>query len=131
MIDSFTDTLGENLANILTITAIALVVLTTTWYVLARRRRVSQLRSRVRGEVPVSGAVKEALGKVFNVDSLEAATLGTVTFVDIAWHYSMADPSIWDHFHGPAADHIADAIQNLRSEEHTSELQSPTKIVCR
>lgn|SRR5574341_17349 len=113
MIDSFTDTLGENLANILTITAIALVVLTTTWYVLARRRRVSQLRSRVRGEVPVSGAVKEALGKVFNVDSLEAATLGTVTFVDIAWHYSMADPSIWDHFHGPAADHIADAIQNL------------------
>jgi outer membrane lipoprotein SlyB len=57
--------------------------------------------------------MQEALAKILNVNSAEFTTIGAVTFVDIAWHYSMADPAIWDHFQGPAASHMVDAIQNL------------------
>lgn len=113
MQNSFTNALAENMADILTFALIAGLVLAGVLYWFARKRRLSTLRERVRGVVPTSSQVKEMLSKVFNLDSAEVASIGTVTLVDLAWHYSMADPTIWDHFHGPAADHVADAIQNL------------------
>ncbi len=79
----------------------------------ARGRHIDRLRRVLRGEVPIPESLKERLAKVFNANTAEFAAVGTVTFVDLAWHYSMADPAIWDHFHGPAADHITEAVQNL------------------
>jgi hypothetical protein len=113
MFSTFFDALMENAADVLTLAVIIAALAGGVLFWRARRRHIERLRARLRGTVPISNTVKEALGKVFNFDTAEMTTIGAVTFVDIAWHYSMADPHIWDHFNGPAADHIADAIQNL------------------
>ncbi len=113
MFQPFLNSLAENLADLLVIALGVGIVAAVVLYILARKRHVTHLRERVRGVVEVPGKVREVLAKALNADTAEVATLGTVTLVDIAWHYSMADPAIWDHFHGPAADHVADAIQNL------------------
>jgi hypothetical protein len=113
MSSRFIDALAQNMADVLTVALIVAVIAGAVLLWRARQRHVNKLRTRLRGEVPVTDKVREALAKVFNLDTAEVATIGTVTFIDIAWHYSMADPHIWDHFQGPAADHIADAIQNL------------------
>src|SRR3989454_3038214 len=53
-----------------------------------------------------------------------ATTAGNDPFSPIqAWHYGMIDaPRAWDLTTGSAS---------VRSEEHTSELQSPCNLVCR
>ncbi len=88
-------------------------VLALFMFTRARARHIRRLRAEVLGEVPVSGGLRAALAKVFNVDTAELTTVGAVTFADLAWQYSLADPQIWDHFQGPAADHIVNAIQNM------------------
>lgn len=113
MFSTFVDALMENMADILTLAVIIAALAGGVLFWRARRRHIERLRTRLRGTVPISQTMQETLGKVFNLDTAEMTTIGAVTFVDIAWHYSMADPQIWDHFNGPAADHIADAIQNL------------------
>jgi len=111
--DTWIKLLAENAPTVLAavgvITGLALMAL----YIRARMRHVTGLRNRLNGMVTLPQSMMDALSKVLNVDAAEFATIGAVTFVDIAWHYSMADPQIWDHFQGPGAAHIADAIQNL------------------
>jgi hypothetical protein len=103
----------NNSSLVLATTAgIGLVVLGIL-YMRARLRHVVGLRNRLNGAIRLPDQVMQTLSKVLNVNSAEFATIGTVTFVDLSWHYSMADPQIWDHFNGPGAQHIADAIQNL------------------
>jgi hypothetical protein len=113
MFQQFVNALAENLADILTVTAVIAVIAGVVLYAVARSRHVAAIRRRIGAEVPVPDRVKETLGRVFNADVAEVSAIGAVSFVDIAWQYSMADPSIWDHFQGPAATHMADAIQNL------------------
>lgn len=113
MFQQFVNALAENAADILTIAAIVVVVGGAAYYLLARRRRVAAIRKRLGGQVEVPGGVKEALAKATNSNVVEMGTIGAVSFLDIAWQYSMADPSIWEHFNGPAADHMTDALQNL------------------
>ncbi|GAB4467943.1 MAG: hypothetical protein Kow00124_01530 [Anaerolineae bacterium] len=113
MLQAFVDALAENLADVLTIALVAAGLIGAVLFWRARQRHVKSLRAKVLGEVPVPGKIQETLACALNSDAAEVAAIGTVTLVDIAWHYSMADPQIWDHFHGPAADHIADAVQNL------------------
>jgi hypothetical protein len=82
-----------------------LLVLGLGFY-LARRWRIRRLRALVRGQVPLREEIQQALGKLFSSDTLEVAALGTVTFVDVAWQYSLAEPEIWTHVDG--ADALAD-----------------------
>lgn len=113
MFQAFVNSLAENAANVLTIAAVVGVLAAGVLLWRSRRRHIEGLRRKLHGQIEVPGRVRETLAKAFNADVAEMSTIGAVTFVDLAWHYSMADPSIWDHFDGPAADHVADAIQNL------------------
>lgn len=113
MFERFVNALAENMADVLTVTLVVGLIAVAFLFWRARRRHIRQLHRQVTGKVPISGKMKETLAKAFNTDTAEIATIGAVTFVDIAWHYSMADPSIWDHFDGPVANHITDAMQNL------------------
>jgi hypothetical protein len=113
MFEHFVNTLAENAANVLTWSVVAGLTILLILFLRARSRHVRRLRTQLNGAVPIPGQVREALGKVLNVNTAEFTTIGAVTFVDVAWHYSMADPQIWDHFQGPAADHMIDVIQNL------------------
>lgn len=113
MFQQFTHALAENLADILTFTLVVGLLAGGTLFYLARRRHVAAIRRRLHGQVSMPGRVRETLARVLNADVAEMGAIGAVSFVDIAWQYSMADPSIWDHFDGPAAAHMADAIQNL------------------
>ncbi len=113
MFQAFVNSLAENVADVLTVAAIVGVVVGAFLFWRARRRHIADIRRRLHGRVNAPGRVREVLAKVANADVAEMGAIGAVTFVDLAWHYSMANPSIWDHFDGPAADHIADAIQNL------------------
>lgn len=112
MIQQFTNTLSDVSPTMLLVLA-GLVVLAGVLFLWARARHVQRLRAEVLGEVPLAGGVREALAKALNANTAELTTIGAVTFADIAWQYSLADPHIWDHFTGPAADHMADVIQNL------------------
>ncbi len=113
MMTTFTEALAKNAADVLTIAVVVGLLALGVLYWRARRRRVADLRRRINGEVSLPNQVQETLRRVFNLDSAEIATIGTVTLVDIAWQYSMAAPEIWDHFQGPGADHLVDALQNL------------------
>lgn len=113
MFDAFMRSLADNLADILTLALIVVVAAGIIYYALARRRHVVAIRKRLGGQVTVPSKVEEVLRHALNADVAEAGAIGAVTFVDLAWQYSMADPSIWEHFNGPAADHITDALQNL------------------
>ncbi len=126
MIEQFIRALAENLADVVTIAAVTGVAACAILFWRARQRHVSRLRARLRGEVKAAGGMREALAKVFNVDVAEFSAIGAVTLVDIAWHYSMADPAIWDHFQGPGADHMTDAIQNLDVLKASLGDQSPS-----
>ncbi len=105
--------LAENMVDVLTLAVSIGVVVLLILYVRARQRHVHRLLREIRGEVPLTGRMKKVLSGIFNVSTAEITTAGAVTFADIAFQYSMADPQIWDHFQGSAAQHIADAIQNL------------------
>jgi len=105
--------LSENASAVLAAVGVIAGLTVLALYIRARVRHVTGLRQRLNGMVRLPASMMDALSKVLNVDAAEFATIGAVTFVDIAWHYSMADPHIWDHFQGPGAAHIADAIQNL------------------
>lgn len=111
--DRFIDTLVQNAANVLTLAVVVGGAASLILFVRARNRHVRRLRAEIQRQVPLSGRIQEALSQIFNASSAELTTVGAVTFADIAWQYSLADPTIWDHFQGPAADHVADAIQNL------------------
>lgn len=113
MFQAFVNSLAENVADVLTIVAVVGVLAAALLFWRARHRHVKDIRRRLNGRIQAPGRVREALAKVANADVAEMGAIGAVTFVDLAWHYSMADPAIWDHFDGPAADHMADAIQNL------------------
>jgi hypothetical protein len=113
MSGQFIEALSRNAAAVVTWGGAIGGVLVLILFLRARARRVRRLQGEIRREVPLTDRMKEALATVFNVQSAELTTVGAVTFADIALQYSMADPTIWDHFDGPAADHIADAIQNL------------------
>src|SRR5688572_15766179 len=113
MFNEFVNALAQNSAVVLTWLGGLGVIVLAILFIRARARHIKRLRAQFGREIPLSEALKQALGEVFNVHSAELTTVGAVTFADIAWQYSMADPSIWDHFDGPAADHMADAIQNL------------------
>jgi gas vesicle protein len=109
----FVDVINDYGTELLTIALAIGIIVGMALFLRARGRHVDRLRRVLRGKVPIPETFKERLAKVLNADTAEFAAIGTVTFVDLAWHYSMADPAIWDHFHGPAADHMVDAIQNL------------------
>ncbi|MBN1310395.1 MAG: hypothetical protein JXB30_03175 [Anaerolineae bacterium] len=113
MFQHFVNALAENAADIITWSVIIGAAALLLLYLRARSCHVRRLRARLNGEMSIPNQVKEALAKILNINTAEFTTIGAVTFVDIAWHYSMADPHIWDHFQGPAADHMADMIQNL------------------
>jgi len=113
MVQTFINALAENLADILTIGGVIALVALGILFWRARDRHIARLKAALHGTIEVPSKIKEVLAKAVNADTAEIASIGTVTLLDIAWHYSMADPTIWDHFTGPAADHIADALQNL------------------
>ncbi len=113
MAERFIQSLADNMADVLTTAAVIGGLVLLILYLRARQRRVARLRAEVHGAVAQPPRLREVLGRVANLTTAEMAAVGTVTFVDIAWQYSLADPQIWDHFSGPAADHIIDAIQNL------------------
>jgi len=110
---NFINALAENTSDVLIVAAVLATVVGLALFMRARARHVRRLRAEVLGEVPITGGMREIIARAFNVTSAELATVGAVTFADLAWQYSLAAPSIWDHFHGPAANHIADAIHNL------------------
>ena len=112
-LDQLIALLSHNAGIILPAVAVLGGIVLVTLYVRARARRVAGLRGMLNGAAQLPKAMQDALAKILNVDSAEFAAIGVVTFVDIAWHYSMADPAIWDHFQGPVATHLIDSIQNL------------------
>lgn len=113
MINDFVNSLAQNSAVVIAWVGGIGAVVGLILFIRARARRIQRMRAELSSAIPMSDALKQALGEIFNVHSAELTTVGAVTFADIAWQYSMADPTIWDHFDGPAADHMADAIQNL------------------
>jgi hypothetical protein len=113
MIQRFLEMLTQNAPDVLTFALIGGITAVVILYIRARMRHVRRLRQQINGAVPMADSLREALARLLNLDTTEAAVIGTVTFVDVAWHYSMADPHIWDHFQGPAAAHMLDAVQNL------------------
>jgi surface antigen len=77
---------------------------------LARRWHIRRLRKQVRGELPLTEEVKQTVAKLFQSDVLEVATLGAVTYLDVAWQYTLADPQIWTHLDGTAANQAFNAM---------------------
>jgi hypothetical protein len=112
MVDQITNSISGIPAIVLIGAAVAVIV-AMVLFLRSRARHIRRLRAEVLGEVPVSGGLREAISKAFNVSTAELTTVGAVTFADLAWQYSLAEPQIWDHFQGPAADHMVNAIQNL------------------
>jgi hypothetical protein len=105
--------LSENAADLVVVLTIVGLIAGAILFVRARGRHVQRLRRAVLGETPLPAPVRQALAKVASSDTAEMAAIGAVTFVDLAWHYTLADPSIWDHFQGVETSHITDALQNL------------------
>jgi hypothetical protein len=108
----------SNLSSFLQIVLI-LLLLGGSFYV-ARRWRIRRLRGLVRGKLPLREEVKQALARLFSSDVLEVAALGAVTYVDVAWQYSLADPQIWSHLDGVetmADPHLLEA--GLGEHAHT------------
>jgi hypothetical protein len=89
--------------------ALLLAILGIVFFV-ARRWRLVRLRRLVRGALPLKEEIKQAVSEVLNADVLEVASLGAVTYLDVAWQYSVADPQIWQHLDGAGAAHAADAM---------------------
>src|SRR5689334_14592388 len=113
MLDNIIKLLSENAPSVLIAAGVLGGLTLLALYVRARVRHVNLLRGKLNGAIKLPQSMMDAMSKMLNVNAVEFTTIGAVTFVDLAWHYSMADPHIWDHFHGPGAAHIADAIQNL------------------
>jgi len=113
MLGRFVNALADNAAAVLIWGGALALIILVFLFLRARHRHIRQLRALIRREIPLTSQLKEALSKVFNMSTAEVTAVGAVTFADIAVQYSIADPTIWDHFQGPAANHIADAIQNL------------------
>lgn len=113
MLQQFVESLADNAADVLTVAVVLSVVAGLVLFWLRRRRHIADIRRRLLGGVEVPGKAREMLAKALNADVAEMSAIGAVSLVDLAWHYGMADPTIWDAFDGPAADHMADAMQNL------------------
>ena len=113
IVETFLNRLSEHAADVVFALVVAGVAAAVLLFVLARRRHVRRLRQEVLGEAPLPGSLQTALAKAFGSDAAEIAAIGTVTFVDLAWHYTLADPGIWDHFRGLETGYITDALQNL------------------
>jgi len=79
-------------------------------FYLGRRWHIRKLRAHVRGKVPLTEELKQTVARLFSSDVLEVAAVGAVTYVDIAWQYSLADPQLWSHLDGAAASHAFDAM---------------------
>jgi hypothetical protein len=95
----------SSLLQIILIFAVLLIAL-----YLARRWHIRRLRRLVRGQIPLKEEIKQAVSRFLSSDTLEVAALGAVTYVDVAWQYSLADPQIWSHLDGAAAAHATDAM---------------------
>jgi hypothetical protein len=89
---------------------ILIVGVITIGFYLGRRWHIRRLRAQVRGKVPLTEEIKQTVARLFSSDVLEVAAVGAVTYVDIAWHYSLADPQIWSHLDGGVASHAFDAM---------------------
>ncbi len=113
MLQRFVDALAQNLADVLVLALVVGLVAAMVLFWRARARRVERIRRRLRGEIAVPGRVQQALAKALNADVAEVGAIGAVSFVDLAWQYSLADPAVWDHFDGAAAAHMSDAVQSL------------------
>jgi hypothetical protein len=79
-------------------------------FVLARRWRIRKLRGLVRGQLPLREELRQAVSRLFSSEVLEVAAVGAVTYVDMAWQYSLADPQIWSHLEGAGAANAANAM---------------------
>src|SRR5713226_10737103 len=84
----------------------------------------------VRSEVPVRVAVVLGVAPVnTKIEVTDAATIldpsetGTI--------YSLGSDALREHTAGQDGRDLSDAVNDQRSEEHTSELQSPVHLVCR
>lgn len=103
--------MSDFLSSLSSLLQIALVFLVLTiGFLLLRRWRMGRLRALVRGRLPLQEEIRQAVSRLFTSDVLEVAALGAVTYVDVAWQYSLADPGIWSHLEGAAAAHAADAM---------------------
>ncbi|MEJ2148222.1 MAG: hypothetical protein P8Z40_01950 [Chloroflexota bacterium] len=111
--NTFVNALAENMANVLTLAAVVGLIAGGVLFWRARKRRVARFRDQVNAVVPIGNELRERLAQALNSNVAEMASIGAVTFLDLVWHYSMADPQIWDHFQGVPGDHIADALANL------------------
>jgi hypothetical protein len=111
--DAFLTDLSENFAALLVwgggIATAALLV----FYLIKRNAHVKKLRAEIHDSIDLPGKVKQLLGKALNTNTAEVTAIGTVTLVDLAWQYSMADPSVWDSLDGAFADRLQDAFQNM------------------
>lgn len=85
----------SNLSSLLQTLLIVLVLI--IGFYLARRWRIARLRRWVKGQLPLGEEVKQAVARLFSNDVLEVAAIGAVTYLDVAWQYSLADPQIWSH----------------------------------
>jgi hypothetical protein len=98
----------SSLSSLLQIALVFLVLI--IGFLLLRRWRIGRLRALVHGRLPLKEEIRQAVSRLFTSDVLEVAALGAVTYVDVAWQYSLADPAIWSHLEGAAAAHAADAM---------------------
>ena len=105
--------MSEFLSNLSSLLQILLLLLVfAVAFVLARRWHIRRLRALARGALPLKEEIKKAVSKLFGSDVLEVAALGAVTYVDVAWQYSLADPQMWAHLDGAAASQAVDAMAN-------------------
>jgi hypothetical protein len=98
----------SSLSSLLQIILVFLILIIA--FVLARRWRIRKLRGLVRGQLPLREEVRQAVSRLFSSEVLEVAAVGAVTYVDMAWQYSLADPQIWSHLEGAGAANAAHAM---------------------
>jgi hypothetical protein len=98
----------SSLSSLLQIVLVFLILI--IGFILARLWRIRKLRGLVRGQLPFREELKQAVSKLFSSEVLEVAAVGAVTYVDMAWQYSLADPQIWSHLDGAGAANAAHAM---------------------
>lgn len=103
--------MNEFLSSISSLLQIILVLgLVVVGLYLFRRWHIRKLCAQVRGKLPLTEEIKQTVARLFSSDVLEVAALGAVTYVDVAWQYSLADPQLWGYLDGSAASHALDAM---------------------
>jgi len=102
---------NEFLSSISSLLQIVLVLgLIVVGFYLGRRWHIRKLRAQVRGKLPLTEEIRQTVARLFSSDVLEVAALGAVTYVDVAWQYSLADPQLWGYLDGSVASHALDAM---------------------